>query len=137
MRADGDAARADQHIRLEAALERSPVLTLVVRDRADALHLGTGGVEGSREHRRVRLVDLPRAQLLSGRTQLGPGAEDDDLRPPSDEQLRDADGGERADLGRADPRAGGEQEVAGTDVAADRPDIGAELDRSRNFQFVV
>ena len=28
-------------------------------------------------------------------------------------------------------------EVAGTDVATDRPDVGAEIDRSRNVQFVV
>ena len=137
VRTDGDAPGADEHICIEAALERPPVRSLVVGNGADPLHLCAGGLESRCQHRRVRLVDLPRAEPLSGRAQLGAGAEDDDLRPPGDRHLRHAHRGERADLGGADPSTGGEQQVAGTDVAADRPDVGAEIDRSRDVQFVV
>ncbi len=65
VRADRDPARADEHVRLEAVLERPPMLLLVVGDRADALDLGTGGLERRRQHRRVRLVDLPRPERLA------------------------------------------------------------------------
>ena len=137
MRADRDAAGADEHVRLETALERAPVLRLVVRDGSDPLHLRAGRLERRREHRCVRLVDLAGAERLPRRPQLGAGAEDDDARPPGDRHLRCPGCRERADLSRADQGPGREHDIAGADVSTGGPDVCAGIDRRRHVQLVV
>ena len=110
---------------------------LVVGDRPDRLDTRTRGGEGRGEHRRVRLVDLAGPELLARPAQLRPGAEDGDARPPGAADRRQPDGGQRADLGGAEPGARGEQRIAGTNVAAGGPHVRAELRPALAISIVV
>ena len=93
VRADGDSAGADEHVRLEASLERRPMEARLVGNGLESRHLGTGALERGRDHRSVRFVDLARAELDAGPPELAAGAEDRDPRPAAATNLRQTDSG--------------------------------------------
>ena len=137
VRTDRDAARRDENVRREAALERLPVCGLVVGDRRQRLDVGTGGGERGRQHETVRLVDLPGCELRSGRASSLPVA-------------RIATRGRRAHATAARPAAARapscagsktdarvDDHVAASSVAAARTNVRADRNRFTSFDLVV
>ena len=96
----------------------------LVGDGLESRHLGAGALERGRDHRSVRFVDLARAELDAGPPELAAGAEDRDPRPPAATNLRQADSGERADLGGAEAAARGQQEIAASKIATFVTNVG-------------
>ena len=118
VRPDGDAARRDEDVGLEPALERGAMRRLVVGNDRQQLDLGARGGERGGEHERVRLVDLARRERLAGLRELGAGGEDRDAWASHARDRREARRGQRAELRRADPDALPDDHVARMRVAA-------------------
>ena len=113
------------------------MLLFVVGDGSDPVDQRAGGLERGRQHRAVRLVDLPRTKRLAGRPELGPGTEHDNPRPAAARDLGDSGGGEGADLSSAEHGPGSEQRFTGAHIAPGRPDMGSRVDRIRHLHAVV
>ena len=124
MLADRDAARGDEDVGREPALERFPQRLLVVRDRRRGQHLGARGGERGGEHERVRLVDLAGRERLARRDELAArwraprraaGA-----RSAARRRRTAAAAARRAGV---KPRAGGNDDLPGRNVSAPRADV--------------
>ena len=90
VRPDGDAARGDEDVGFEPALERGAMRRLVVCDDREQLDLRARGGERGGEHERVRLVDLARRERLAGLRELGAGGEHRDARAAHARDRREA-----------------------------------------------
>ena len=123
VRPDRDAARRDEDVRREPALERRPVRRLVVGDDRQHIDVGARGGERGREHESVRLVDLSGSKRLAGPCELRAGGEHRDARPPHARHGGEARGRKRAELRRAEPDARLHDHVARTRVAAARANV--------------
>src|SRR4029077_20781049 len=76
VRADGHAARGNEHVVLETLLDGAAMRGFVVRDGGQSGGDGTLGLELSSEHDAVRLVPLARPERRPGRFELRAGGQD-------------------------------------------------------------
>jgi len=132
-----DAARGDEDVRGQRALERGTVGRLVVGDRRLELDVGADGGERGREHEPVRLVDLTSGERPARRDELAARREDRDTRPAAALDLHDAGGREGAELRGAEADAGRDDLVAASHVAAARADVRARFHGLRDLHSVV
>ena len=95
------------------------------------------GLELRREHHAVRLVHLARSERRAGRSELRAGRQDRNARSPRADHLGHARRGERADLARAEPRAGGDDGTARRDVPTDGSDVGSRGNAAPDRDCVV
>jgi dolichol-phosphate mannosyltransferase len=112
------------------------VSILVVGHRLQPLDVRTRAGGRSCEEHRVRLVDLPRRELLAGPAELGARAEDREPGSPRARHLRRTGGGGRAEMSSGEDGARREHRVARAHVAADRAHIRALLYRLRELDAV-
>jgi hypothetical protein len=75
------------------------------------------------EQRRVRLVDLPGSERLTGTAQLAPGREDGDPGPPPAGDRRQPDCGKRTELRWAEHRPTLDDDVTRDDIASPGTDV--------------
>ena len=118
VRAHRHAAGGDDDVGRERALERLPMRIWVVLYGVEPHHIGAGGAERSRQHRAVRLVDLPWPERSPRPLQLRTGRQQRNTRRRSAGDARDPDGSERADLRGAERGAAFDHHGAGSDVSA-------------------
>ena len=138
VRADRDAARADEHVRGEPALERGSVRLLVVGDRADPLDDRARGLERRGQHRPVRLVDLARPELVARCAQLGTRAEDDDARSPARTATSATPAAASAPICAAPSTVPASSRTSpGANVASERPHVRAGRDGISDLDAVV
>ena len=137
MRADGDAAGSDHHIRLERLLERSPVRTFVVANRRHQLDSCPGSCKLSRQEQPVCLVDLTRGKRLARTAKLSSRRENGGARPLRAPGLRNPGRGQGAEPCGCERRAGLGDDLAGSGVAPTRPNIRPGLRGTVDLDFVV
>ena len=116
----------------------SPVRLRIVRDRPEPLDQRAGGRERRREHRAVRLVDLPRPERLARRAQLGARAQHGDPAAAARTTTSAIPAAASAPTCAAPSRVpAGEQRLARAHVAADRPDVRSRSTGSGDLDAVV
>ena len=138
VRADRDAAGDDQHVALQAALDRGQRRVAVVGDHALVGHVGAGaarraarpsarwtrGCGPARAARRAAAAPSP----VTARCSRGPAVHGD---------LADARGGQRGQPRDRQPLAGADQHVAGAQVLAAHAYVRAGLDRALGRHVAV
>ncbi len=137
VRPDRDSARRHEDVRGQTALERLPERRLVVGDGRQHLCRGADGGERGREHDGVRLVHLTGSERLARTRELRPGRQHRDARQPAATNVRDAGGGKRAELRRAETHARLDHDDARSNVAAARTNVRTRRNTLRHVDAVV
>jgi len=121
--ADRHSAGREQYVRVETAFERGTHRTRVIGDCSVDHGVGARPLDLRREHHGVRLVDLARTERLAGPAKLATRGEHRNARPPCAANVLETGRGERPELRRPAPRAGGNNGLARRDVTAARTDV--------------
>ena len=137
VRADRDAARRHEDVRLEPPRERCLVRRLVVGDAAEHLDVGAHLAEQRCEHQAVRLVDLAVAQRLPRPAKLGAGCDDRDTRSSRAPGRRHARGRQRGQPRGRQDRPGGKHGLTLDDVASARTHVVSRGDGLRHDDGVA
>jgi hypothetical protein len=137
--AAGRRARADEH---EIALrrrggERLAEPARMVGDDGHARRRRTRLAHLRHEHERVRVGDRARPRVGTKGHELVPGRHHEHVRSAADRQLRQAGRAGGRDVGGAQPLAGGQEQLAGGDVLADRPHVAVRRRRRQDLHLVA
>ena len=108
-----------------------------IRDDTEVDHLAAEGAQQRRRRELVRVVDLARTERLARHHQLVARAEQRHARPPPHLDLGDSDRGGQPQVRRSEPGAGGNHRLAGLDVLAGTPDVGADLRNLSDHHLVA
>ena len=125
------AARGDDDIERPRGLRQPPLHRVeIVGEHAEVGGHRAGIGDQRRQHRRVGVVDLSALERPAAPLHLVAGRDDGDLQTLVAGRLAEPEGGQRRQVLRPQHRALDQHRLAGLDVLAGLPDVGAALQPS-------